>query len=412
MKTLLRLIWLLLLAAWVSRPECGRAQTGAPLHPPVPAKSPAAAEADKVEMNFQGTPIQTVLEYYAETLAKRSIIQAPSIAGTIYFRSQAKLTIEEAKAALESVFAINNIAVIPMGEKFLKVVQIATAKQEGVPFGGEGKTLPASDTLMTQVIPLKFAEVADVAAALQPYMHPYGQMLPLPKSNCVLITETSGNVNQMLEIVKYIDVPSALRMETRIFQLKHAKSADVMQRLQGIVQELTQQLGAHTTTAAAPATPQPPMPGRMPAAARPGGAAGQAAAEDTMIEGKVIITADERTNKMFILSRPSNFDFFQKMVEELDAKVDPDVVMKVISLDYATAEDVASLVNALITGGSVSARRRPYRCRRSPPRAVAAAVEPIPAFCNSPKACASCRIRARIRCCSWPPRKICCALRR
>ena len=355
MKTLLRLICVLTVVLGVSRPEFGRAQTGAPVPRALPGKSPTVMESDKVEMNFQGTPIQTVLEYYAETLAKRSIIQAPNIAGTVYFRSQAKLTIDEAKAALESVFAINNIAVIPMGERFLKVVQIATAKQEGVPFGGEGRTMPASDTLMTQVIPLKFAEVADVAAALQPYMHPYGQMLPLPKSNCLLITETAGNVNQMLEIVKYIDVPSALRMETRIFQLKHAKSADVMQRLQGIIQE-TQQLGTHTAAAAVPATPQLAMPGRGPMATRPGGTGG--GAEDTMIEGKVIITADERTNKIFILSRTSNYDFFQKMIDELDAKVDPEMVMKVVSLDYATAEDAASLVNALITGGSVSVSRR------------------------------------------------------
>ena len=357
MKTLLRFILVLVLATLMGRPESGHAQTAAPASRSLIGKGPAAADADKVEMNFQGTPIQTVLEYYAEQLAKRSIIQAPNITGTVFFRSQTKLTIEEAKAALESVFAINNIAVIPMGERFLKVVQIATAKQEGVPFGGEGKLMPASDTLMTQVIPLKFAEVTDVTTALQPYMHSYGQMLPLPKSNCVLITETAGNVNQMLEIVKYIDVPSALRMETRIFQLKHAKSAEVMQRLQGIIQELTQQLGARTTGAAVPATPQPPMPGRMPVTSRAGGTAATSA-EDTMIEGKVIITADERTSKIFILSRPSNFDFFQKMIDELDAKVEPEVVMKVVQLDYATAEDAASLVNALITGGSVSVSRR------------------------------------------------------
>ena len=344
MKILLRLICLLMVAAWLNQPECVYSQTDAPLPQPVVETGPATAEMDKVEMNFQDTPIQAVIEYYAEALAKRSIIQAPNIAGVITFRSQAKLTIDEAKAALESVFAINNIAVIPMGEKFLKAVLIGTAKQEGVPFGGEGKTMPASDTLMTQVISLKFAEVADVVQALQPYMHSYGQMLPLPKSNSVLITETAGNVNQMLEIVKYIDVPSALRMETRIFQIAHAKSADVMQRLQSVIQELAQQVGVRATAGAAPA-------------ARPGGI-GTAGTEDTIIEGKVIITADERTNKIFILSRPSNFDFFNNMIAELDTRVEPEVIMKVVALDYATADDAAALVSALVTGGSVSDSRR------------------------------------------------------
>jgi general secretion pathway protein D len=161
----------------------------------------------------------------------------------------------------------------------------------------------------------------------------------------------------MLEIVKYIDQPSALRMETRVFLLTHAKAGDVVARLQAIIQE-TLQLGART---AAPApTPQPtPIPGRP--VARPAATTAVAGAEDLVVEGKVIITPDERTNKIFIFSRPSNFPFFERIISELDSKVEPDVVVKVITLDYADAVDVASLVNSLITGGSpttTSTRRR------------------------------------------------------
>ena len=386
MKTFLRWVSLLVMAGGMIRPASVLAQAGLPASRSVADKSPAAGELDKVEINYQGAPIQAVLEYYAETLMKRSIISVPSlnVPGGIFFRSQAKLTIDEAKAALESVFAINNIAVIPMGEKFLKVVQMATAKQEGIPFGGEGKTQPASDGIMTQVIPLKFAEAADVATALQPYMHTWGQLLQLPKSGCILLTESAANVNQMLEIVKYIDVPSALRMETRVITLKHAKAADVVQRLQGIIQE-TQQLGARAAAPSAPTPPQPPQPMVRPQPPRTG-AASAGSADETLIEGKVILTADERTSKVFILSRPSNFTFFEKMIVELDAKVDPDVIMKVVSLDYASAEDAASLINALITGGSVTSSRRTSNTgtassRTSPSTAVPAS--PISASAGS-----------------------------
>jgi general secretion pathway protein D len=150
----------------------------------------------------------------------------------------------------------------------------------------------------------------------------------------------------MMEIVTYVDQPSALRMEMRSYVLKHAKAADVMARLQSIIQE-AEQAGAH---AAAPGQPgQPPSPNR-----RPGAPAGQApeGGEESVVEGKVIMAADERTNKLFILTRITNFGFFDRLIAELDAKVEPDVVMKVIPLSYATAEDVAGLLNALISGGS------------------------------------------------------------
>jgi general secretion pathway protein D len=324
-----------------------------PIHIPTPAtRSAPPAKQTVGVIDFQGTPLQAVLDYYAQNLVKRSIISAPNLAGVIYFRSQSDLTIDEARQALDSVLAINGIAVIPMGDKFMKVVQIATAKQEGLPFGGEGKSQPSADTLMTQVLPMKFAEPTDVVAALQPYLHAYGQIIPLPKSGCILITETAANVNQMLEIVKFIDVPSALRMETKVVILAHAKAAEVVQRLQSIIQE-TQQIGARPS---APGTAPQPTPGGARPPTRPGTPATAAstggAAEESVVEGKVIITSDERTNKIFILTRPSNFKFFDEIIGELDSKVDPDVTMKVILLDYATAEDAASLVNSLISGGT------------------------------------------------------------
>jgi len=131
------------------------------------------------------------------------------------------------------VLAINGIAAIPLGEKFLKVVQIGTAKQEGLPVG---KVTAPADTLGTQIIPLKFAEAPEVIAMLQPYLHPYGQLVPLLKSNSILISETAANLKQMMEIVAYVDQPSMLRMEMRSYVLAHAKASDVMAHLQSIIQ--------------------------------------------------------------------------------------------------------------------------------------------------------------------------------
>jgi general secretion pathway protein D len=324
------------------------APTAIPAPPPPPAAHDAqSADTPQIEFEFQGASINAILEWYSR-LTNRSIISAPNLQITVNFRSQTKLTRKDAIEALDSVLAINNIAAIPLGDKFLKIVQITTAKTEGLPVG---PNLAASDTLGTQIIPLKNAKASDVVPVLQPYMHPYGQLVALQDSNSILITETAANLKQMLEIVAYVDQPSALRMEMRSYVLFHAKAADVMQRLQTIIQE-AEQAGAH---AAAPGQPaQPPSPIRrpgQPAAAAVGG-------EGTVVEGKVIMAADERTNKIFILTRPSNFGFFDRLIAELDAKVEPDVVMKVISLNYAAAEDVASLLNGLITGGSVSTAPR------------------------------------------------------
>jgi general secretion pathway protein D len=307
----------------------------APLAPPTPTR---ATEQAIIDFEFQGAPISAILDWYSR-LTGRSIISAPNINAQINFRSQSKLTKAEAIEALDSVLAINNIAAIPLGDKFLKIVQINTAKQEGLPVG---HVFAEADTLGTQIIPLKNAKAKDVVPVLQPYLHPYGQLMALEDSNSILISETAANLKQMMEIVSYVDQPSALRMEMRSYVLKHAKAADVMARLQDILKE-AEAAGAH---AAAPGQP-------VPFIRRPGQpVSSPESGEESVVEGKVIMAADDRTNKLFILTRISNFGFFDRLIAELDAKVEPDVVMKVILLNYATAEDVAGLLNALITGGS------------------------------------------------------------
>jgi general secretion pathway protein D len=360
----------------------------APANPPSVPEGAGSGNARTVGiLNFQGTPVQAVLDYYATQLAKRAIIAAPNLQGFIYFRSQTDLTVEEAMQALETVLAMNGITILPMGEKFLKVTQISTAKQEGVPFTSRGSQLPVADILATQIIPLQYADVGDVIPALQPFMHPYGLLMPLTKSNSILITETGANVSQMLEIIKMVDVPSPLRMETKVYVMAHAKAGDVVQRLQSLIQE-AQQLGARAAGPGQPPQGQPVRPvirTTIPGAPQASGAASGApsgSVEDSLIEGKVIITPDERTNKIIIISRPSNFIFFDKIIAELDMKVEPDVILKVITLNYATAEDAASLVNSLITGGtSPTTPRRAGTTGGA--RSGGAAVPPPPAAMGS-----------------------------
>jgi len=323
--------------------------------PPPPSAAPAhpaqPAEQATINFEFQGASVNAILDWYSR-LTGRSIISAPNLNAQITFRCQSKLTKEEAIQALDSVLAINNIAAIPLGEKFLKVVQITSAKQEGIPFG---RVVAPADTLGTQIITLKNAKASDVVPVLQPYLHPYGQLMALQDSNSILISETAANLKQMMEIVAYVDQPSTLRMEMRSYILRHAKAADVMARLQSFIQE-TEQAGAHAGSNQ-PRVPPSPIrrPGQPPTQSAEGG-------EESVVEGKVIMAADDRTNKLFILTRVTNFGFFDRLIAELDAKVEPDIVLKVIPLNYAIAEDVAGLVNAVISGGSAptssSATRR------------------------------------------------------
>jgi general secretion pathway protein D len=88
-------------------------------------------------------------------------------------------------------------------------------------------------------------------------------------------------------------------------------------------------------------------------------------AERGIVQGKVKVLTDERTNIIIVISRPSNFVFFDKIVAVLDRPVDPEVIVQVLALEYADAEAISGLLNDFIGAAKSESPRRPgWRRRR------------------------------------------------
>ena len=72
----------------------------------------------------------------------------------------------------------------------------------------------------------------------------------------------------------------------------------------------------------------------------------------------MLILADERSNKLIVITSKTNMDFFDKIIKTLDVETTPEVSVEVIRLKYADAEEVASMLNDLIGAGSSSSQSK------------------------------------------------------
>ena len=93
--------------------------------------------------------------------------------------------------------------------------------------------------------------------------------------------------------------------------------------------------------------------------------------------------ADERTNRVLLMGSADQHDFFDKLIETLDQKSNPNTKTDVIFLRHADAQAVATLVTSLVTGQAAAAGRagntfRSATVNRAPvaPAPVAAAAGP------------------------------------
>ncbi len=315
---------------------------------------PAQAQENLMSLSFEDAPLEQAVEMYREWTG-RTIIKQADLSAKITLKGR-QLTQEEAKQAIETVLAMNGIALVPMGDKFLKVVPIANARQEGMeikPFDAEKKYVPA-DQLITQVIPLRYVVFADVQPLIQHLVHGYGKIIEMTRINSVLITDPSANIARIVELVSMVDQP-AEKIEPRIYQLKYATSATIAGKLKELVEAAKTKKGEQTVIAGEART----IPGVIRAARGETADVETAPEQQTeMIEGEVKIVADDRTNIIIVFSKAANFNFFDRIIQVLDVPVDPAVVVEVVNLEYAKAKEISGILNEFVGAAKATEKEK------------------------------------------------------
>ena len=324
---------------------------------------PATGKTDTnrtVELKFNAAALDMVLQYYCSELTGRTLLPAPNINATITLRSQTELTIPEAIQAIKTVLAMNNVTLVDVGAKFVKAVPITAAQQEGLTIEtnmGYQVSHPETDELISEVIPLKFVEPADAQKAIQGLVHTYGKILTLERINSIMVADTSMNLNRIKDILSRIDQPLDIKESIHILQMRNSKASDIKTKLEEIIADQKEKEKQPTVRrlkdSGSPGVDTTPViPGviRAPRIATAAGVQTTEAESDDgrMIRGNVKVIADDRTGSLIIITRAENMRFFEQVVSALDVATAPDVGVEVIRLEYADAEEVASMLNALI----------------------------------------------------------------
>jgi len=313
-----------------------------------------------LQLNFRDSPLDQVLDLIA-SLNGKTIIKSPGLNATITLKSQTRLNVEESMQAIEAVLAMNNITLVPMGDKFLRAVQTAQARQVGMAINLQQpeKAFNETDRLISQIFTLKHIELAEIQAIIQSLLQGYGKIQPLERANSLLVTDTEANLARITEILDFIDQPVEAKVETRIYEIRYAEASQISSKLNELIADSQAKEDRPQINVAevAPGMPTPPGVIRArqaqaaAAQAAQGGSEVDAAmqmAERGVIQGKVRIIADDRTNILFVISRTENFAFFDKIVEVLDRPIDPAITVRVVALEYAKADEIAGILNEFI----------------------------------------------------------------
>ncbi|NLE66806.1 MAG: hypothetical protein GX608_05220, partial [Lentisphaerae bacterium] len=340
--------------------EAGEAAPAAPLA----GEGESGAADDDTEISpdtpvgikYDNMELDEILKQYANWTGL-TIMKAPDVPPvkvTLY--CQKRIPLREALLAIEGMLTMHGIGLVPMGEKFLKVVPIASASVSGLKrsTGDIDPETSEFDHLVSRIIELKYLELAEAQNIIQQFIHPYGKITPLERVNCLLVTDTAINIKRIMEILEILDLPVAVGEELRIFTIRFAKPSEIQSKIEAIiadVQAKDQRPVIRQPTPRMP-TPRMPAPGAPPVIQRMTQPAPQEGLDRSIIQGKVKMVSDDRTSQLIIITRPTQFAFFENIIKALDQDIEPDVSIRVFALEYANAKDIVTVLTSLISSSA------------------------------------------------------------
>lgn len=192
--------------------------------------------------------------------------------------------------ALDIIVGVLNLAYVNED----RVINIMTAAEFENKYG-----YPFGKTIRTKIIQLTHAETNQVAGLLNQLKSPGGTIISDQYSKTIILKDESHIVQEMEEFVKKLDVS----LETKIFQLNHARAEDIAEKIKGLV-----------------------------------------------TAGAAVVIMDEQTNSLIVSDRAGNLNKIEGLINAFDKKqtevlIEAKIIQVVLNDDHKMGIDWEVLVN-------------------------------------------------------------------
>jgi general secretion pathway protein D len=212
----------------------------------------------------------------------------------------------------ESVLEVNGYTTVGAGE-IVKILPAPEARTRNIQTLLEQERVSPEDKVVTQLIPLKYADPEEIKRLFTPLVSKNSVILGYPPANTVIITDVQSNIQRLMKILKQID-QSGAGQQISVIPLQYADAGKLVILLTNLFK---------TTT---PARPQQ---------------AGSA-------ERQPVIVADERTSTIVMLASEVDTARIKSLIAMIDKETPRGKgKINVYYCEHANAEDLAKVLSEI-----------------------------------------------------------------
>lgn len=242
------------------------------------------------------------------------------------FNSGGPLARKDAIFALENLLAMNGVHLRLMDEGFVAVTPSANVERNAPVLLTDWPDATESNQIYSKLFQLQnvseniaFQRVRNLLSTRN-----RSGVQRLPEANALLITDTLSNLRRVDELLRVLDQPAATRHELYTFQIEHGNAVGVRHQL---LLALRSGLASHLS--------------------------------ETMIQ------ADTQSNTLWLVTHPSNFEFFNKLIQDFDQEIIPFTTTEVVPIERGNFWTIWGAVNGIIRAQQLHYRQRSFRSRET-----------------------------------------------
>ena len=277
---------------------------------PLVATISTNVKAQTWKINLRDADLTAFINEVADITGKNFAVD-PRVRGNVTVISNKALNKDEVYDLFLGVLNVNGVVALPSGNT-IKLVPDSNAKNSGIPY--DARKRASGDQIVTRVIWLQNTNPNDLIPALRPLMPQFAHLAAVAGTNALIVSDRATNIYQLENIIRNLDGTGQNDIEAITLQSSQAEE----------IIGLLETMSATGTS-------------------------------KDFIGARVRIIADNRTNRILIKGDPDSRKRLRHTIEMLDVpSADRLGGLKVFRLKYASAKNLAEILQGLVTGQSVS----------------------------------------------------------
>ncbi len=217
-------------------PEDEPAEERAPIPPPE-LEQPREGK-QKIALDFEDADIKEVITALADILDINYIID-PKVRGKVNIHTSGEIPVEGLLPILETIFEVNNIAAVKVGDIY-KIIPVKDAEQQYlIPQVGRETEDPSSpDRIILQIVPLRYIAAQEMTKILKRFLGKGGDIVDYPDRNILIILDTASNMEKLLALIDAVDLSIFDTMHVRFYDLEDSEAKDLAKELEDLFNAL------------------------------------------------------------------------------------------------------------------------------------------------------------------------------